>query len=253
MIGVAVSESTLFWSADDTLGDAGDGNFGGVWKCTLPACSDKKLVSTVGRVRHMAVKSGYVYYASEDAVRRVKVDGTDDQLLVGGVNQPFAVAADATHVYYNSNQNSLERVPIAGGASESVGPLNSTFYGFVALDTQHFYWAFTDVSSKGQVYAGLKSTPATRTSYGTANQRSVGVASDDTNLYWSNDGTFTGTDANGDGQLLTCPVSGCAPDPVKLVEKLNYAGPILLDANAVYFIEFGGAGANGRLLKIAKP
>ena len=40
---------------------------------------------------------------------------------------------------------------------------------------------------------------------------------------------------------------------MRLVEKLHYSGPIRLDANAVYFIEYGGAGANGRLLKIAKP
>lgn len=254
MIGVAVSGTTLFWSADDALGDAGDGNFGGVWKCTLPACTDKKLISTAGQSRHLDVKNGFVYYATVDAVRRVKVDGTGDQLLVAGINQPFSVAADEAFVYYTSNENSLGRVPVDGGTDNSVGPLNAKTYGFVAVDALHFYWAFTDVSSKGQVFAGLKSATATRTSYGTANQGSIGVGSDGTNLYWTNDGTFTGIDSNGDGELLMCPVGGCAPDPVRLVDKLRYAGPIVLDANAVYFLEFGGrSGANGRLLKIAKP
>ncbi|HSO40198.1 MAG TPA: hypothetical protein VLT33_47050 [Labilithrix sp.] len=254
MLGVAVSGSTLFWSADGALGDAGDGNFGGVWKCTLPACTDKKLVSTVGRTRHLDVKNGYLYYASESDVRRVKVDGTGDQSLVTGVNQPFAVAADATHVYYNSNQNSLQRVLIAGGGDEPVGPLVASYVGFVAVDSQRFFWAYTDGAGKGTVLGALKSAPATRTTYGEANFRSLGVASDDTNLYWSNDGTVTGTTSNGDGELLTCPVAGCVGDPVRLADKLNFAGAIALDATAVYFLEFGGrGGANGRVLKIAKP
>ena len=46
MVGVAVSGTTLFWSADDTLGDAGNGDFGGVWKCTLPACTDKTAAAS---------------------------------------------------------------------------------------------------------------------------------------------------------------------------------------------------------------
>ena len=109
VIGVALSGTTLFWSSDGTLGDAGvSGNFGGVWKCTLPACTDKKLISTVGDVRHIDVQNGWVYYATFDQVRRVKVDGTGDMTVVV-VNAPFSVRADATHVYFTSAENSLGR------------------------------------------------------------------------------------------------------------------------------------------------
>lgn len=224
----------------------------GVWKCTLPACTDKKLISTVGDVYHLDVKNGFVYYATFDAVRRVKEDGSGD-IAIGTVNRPFAVAADATHVYYTSNQNSVERSLVTGGGSESVGPLNSKVVGFMAVDSTRFYWAYTDSNSKGQVLSGMKATPATRVTYGNANLGSVGVVADDANVYWTNDGTATGIDSNGDGELLTCPVAGCAGDPVRLVDKLHYGGPLVTDANAVYFLEFGGrSGANGRLLKIAK-
>lgn len=253
LVGVAVSGTTLFWSADDTLGDAGDGNFGGVWKCTLPACTDKKLVSLVGRTRHLDVKNGYLYYASDSDIRRMKVDGTGDQSLITGLNQPFSVSADATHVYYNSNQNSIERVPIAGGTGEPVGPLVSSFYGFVTNDSQRFYWAFTDLNGKGQVIGALKSAPATRTTYGTKNLRSLGVLSDEKNLYWSNEGTVSGIESNGDGEVLSCPVTGCVGDPVRLVDQLHFAGVLVMDAQAIYLLEFGGrSGANGRLLKMAK-
>lgn len=255
MIGVGVSGTTLFWSADDALGDAGDGNFGGVWKCTLPACTDKKLVSTVGNTQHLDVKNGFVYYATEDSIRRVKVDGTGDQSLVTPINRPFSIAADDAHVYYTSNQTSLERVPVGGAATgEAVGPLNASRYGFVAVDAQRFYWAFTDVSSKGQVFGALKASPATRTSYGTTNRGSLGVASDGTNVYWMNDGTLSGTDSNGDGDFLTCPVAGCTGEPLRLADQLHFAGPIAIDGSAVYFLEFGGRNSvNGRLLKVAKP
>lgn len=253
MLGVTVSGTSLFWSSNTGFGDGGGGNFGGLWTCTLPACTDKKNVSTAGYVRHLDARNGYVYYGTMSDVRRVKADGTAEQILAPSVNQTWSVAADATHVYYNSNQNSLQRVLVGGGGEEPVGPLIANYVGFVAVDSQRFYWAYVDVSKKGQILSGLKTAPATRVTYGNANEGAVGVASDETNLYWSNDGTATGIESNGDGELLTCPVAGCTGDPVRLADKLHYAGAIVTDATAVYFLEFGGrSGANGRLLKIAK-
>jgi hypothetical protein len=253
VVGVAVSGTSLFWSSFGVLGDAGDGSFGGVWKCTLPACTDKKVISTVGYARHLHAKNGYVYYANQSEIRRVKDDGTGD-MTIAAVNQGFSVAADATHVYYTSNQNSLERSLIGGGGTESVGPLTSTVVGYVSLDSQRFYWAYMDLSNKGQVFGGLKAAPATRNQYGTANAASIAAAGDDVNVYWANEGTFTGPESNGDGELLTCPVAGCTADPVRLAGKLRFGGPIIPEPNVVYFLEYGGRnGANGRVLKVAKP
>lgn len=255
VVGVAVSGTNLFWSSESTFGNAGvSGNFGGVWKCTLPACTDKNLISTVGNVRHLDAKNGYVYYAASSDVRRVKEDGTGD-MTIAAVNSPFSVAADATHVYYTSNQNNVGRALVTGGVDESVGPLTSKVTGFISVTADRFFWAYTDVSSKGQAFGALKSATATRVSYGNANQASIAITSDAKNVYWANDGSNTGIDSNGDGELLSCPVAGCgSAEPVRLVDKLHYAGPIIVDGSTIYFLEFGGrGGANGRLLKIAAP
>lgn len=252
MTGVGVAGNTLFWSGDGARGDAGDGNFGGLWKCTLPACTDKKVISTVGYVRHIDVKNGYVYYANESEIRRVKVDGTGD-MTINATNQAFAVAADDKHVYYTSNQNTLLRSPITGGPGEAIGPLTAKFVGFVSLSSTSFYWAYTDTNDNGQVFGSVKAAPATRVSFGNMNLSSVGVGSDGKYVYWTNDGTATGIESNGDGELLACPVAGCGGmAPLRLAEKLHYGGHLVVD-DAVYFLEFGGrSGANGRLLKLAK-
>ncbi len=258
VVGVAVSGTSLFWSSRGSFGDGGGGSFGGVWTCTLPACTNKKNVSPVGGVQHLAVNGGFLYYATGDGVRRMAVDGTGDLALVSGINQAFSLAVDATHVYYTSRENSLQRVLVGGGGNEPVGPLVANSIGFVATDSQRFFWAYTDMADRGQLLGGLKSAPATRVSYGTMNEQSLAVASDDTNVYWTNDGTVTGTGfnttSNGDAELLTCPVAGCAGDPIRLVDKLQFTGQIVLDGPAIYFLEYATSKANnGRLLKIAKP
>ncbi|MBX3211855.1 MAG: hypothetical protein KF850_07470 [Labilithrix sp.] len=257
--GVTLDGQNLFWSNLEFAGDGGDGYWGGVWGCSLPACSDVHLVTTADWAANVRYSNGFLYFAENNngVVVRVKPDGSM-RTDVGAGNKPFSVAVDGTHVYFQANADDLRRVQLDGGSQETVGPLSyGGALGFVAVDDERVYWAYGEYESpKGFVYSALKANPAApKVSYGTNNVNSLGVAVDATTLYWTNEGTFDGTSSAKNGELLACPKAGCSGDPVVLAEGLSAPGAIAVDDAAVYYLVFGSTrgSADGELRKIAKP
>ncbi|MBX3209779.1 MAG: hypothetical protein KF764_32395 [Labilithrix sp.] len=259
--GVTLDGQNLYWSNLDFAGDGGDDRWGGVWGCTLPACSNTHLVTTADRPANVRFSGGFLYFAETNngVVVRVKPDGSM-RSDVGTGNQPFSVAVDGTHVYFQANRNDLQRSLLDGGTQENVGPLEyGGALGFVTVDDERVYWAFSEFATPtGHVYSALKATPAApKEQYGTANKGSIGVAVDATTLYWTNEGTFDGNDTSlKDGQVLACPKAGCgAAAPVVLADAMTTPGAIAVDDSAVYFLLFGSkrGSADGELRKIAKP
>ncbi|MBN9165771.1 MAG: hypothetical protein BGO98_20355 [Myxococcales bacterium 68-20] len=259
--GVTLDGQNLFWSNFDYDGDGGDGYWGGVWGCALPACSDTRLVATGDHAAYVRFSGGFLYFAENNngVVVRVKPDGSM-RANVGSGNKPFSVAVDSTHVYFQTNTNNFQRALLDGGSQEPVGPLeNGGSMGLVTLDAERVYWAYSEYATpKGHVYSALKANPsAPKEEYGSANMGSVGVAVDATMLYWTNQGTFDGNDVNQkDGEVLACPKAGCGgAAPIVLQQGLTSPGAITVTDDAVYFLTFGTkyGGADGELRRIAKP
>ena len=260
--GVAVDNGKLFWVAYDAVGtglipDGGDNNdsYGGLWSCTLPACTDKKLIDKPNNANKIVAAGGYIYITGEDDVRRVKEDGTGEEILNNVVSQSFGIAVDSANVYFDSIATTIMRCPLDGGPSTDIGPVGDTT-GLLALDDQRVFWTFYSSQAsglKGSVYSTTKANPGDRISYGDKNIASTAVASDGANVYWLNDSTYDQFTPNPDGELRTCPVAGCVGDPTLLLGGMLGASQIKIDGNAVYFLEYGGVqGKAGRLLKIAK-
>jgi len=257
--GVAVLGNTLYWANGDySFDDAGSN--GGIWQCTLPACSAKKLFAIGGYdTAYPVVRGGFVYFgAGEDqTVNRVPAAGGANSIITT-TNSPFGIAADDVHVYFTSGQTNVFRAPLDGGTAEAVGALNSSQIGFVAVDDLRMYWAYTDVDGIGQVLSVAKAAPGGgTTSYGTAtdNVRPVGVAVDAENLYWSTSGTGPANAPVGDGKIFSCKKEGCggAP-PVVLATGNVFAGQMTVDDVAIYWNEFGSLnGTDGKVRKVAKP
>jgi hypothetical protein len=153
--------------------------------------------------------------------------------VLTSVTQPFGLAVDDTHAYFTSQQNpALARVLVDGrgpAGGEGIGASNTSSGGFVALDDERVYWAYTEANGKGHVTSVAKASPAAgaidyRTT--TDNVVPVGLAVDADN--------------------------GVAP--TVLATGNMYSGPLALDDKAVYWIEFGtDSQTNGRLRKVAKP
>ena len=256
--GVGVAGNVLFWTnADFTYDDAG--YWGGLFKCTLPACTDKSLVLAADMPNNLSEVSGVVFLSvrNDAQIRRVNANGTGE-LLVATTNQPFGLACDTNHCYYTSAQPNLYRALADGGRGETaVGALDSDFIGYVTVDNERFYWAYTQENTgKGKVFSGLKNDIAgAKIEYGDNKTGSVGVAVDATNVYWTNGGTFTGNTSNADGELLTCPKTGCpAGGPTLLADKLPNPWGVAVDDVAVYWAEYtNDFQQTGAIKKVAKP
>ncbi|MBX3202436.1 MAG: hypothetical protein KF894_30200, partial [Labilithrix sp.] len=106
--GVTLDGQNLFWSNLEFAGDGGDGYWGGVWGCSLPACSDVHLVTTADWAANVRYSNGFLYFAENNngVVVRVKPDGSM-RTDVGAGNKPFSVAVDGTHVYFQANADDL--------------------------------------------------------------------------------------------------------------------------------------------------
>lgn len=257
--GVAVNAGTLYWANGDfTADDAG--YKGGIWKCALPACTARTYVAAGDYdTAYPTVHGAFLYFGTgeDDTVMRVPLAGGGAS-TVATTARPFGIAVDDTHAYYTSEQANLYRAPLVGGSPEAVGPTIGPTTGFVAVDDQRVYWAHTDATGNGLVWSTAKATlGGAPTTYGSAqdNVSPVGIAVDAENVYWSTAGSVVAGVPAGDGKVLTCKKVGCggAP-PVVLATGNANGGQLVLDELAVYWVEFGAAGATtGRIRKVAKP
>lgn len=257
--GVAVAGSTLYWANGDfEFSDAG--YKGGVWQCTLPGCTGKKLVAPGDFAAYPTIHGNAIYFDSQNTgeVRRVALTGGPASVIATS-NHPFGLAVDDSYVYYTSFQPSIYRSLIDGGSvnnEQAVGPNGDTI-GFIALDDQRVYWVYTEKNGTGHVVSTAKALGSGVTSYGTPadNVFPVGIVVDDEYVYWSTDGTETGGFPNGDGKVLACPKKGCdASGPFVLATGNLFGGPMATDDLAIYWVEYGGASkTSGRVRKVAKP
>lgn len=256
--GVAVTADTLYWANGDFAFDDA-GAYGGIWKCTLPGCTARKLVAPGGYdTAYPVLHDGAVYFGAgeENSVSRV-VAG--DPVVVANVTRPFGIAVDDTHVYYTSQETLAYRARIdKTGGPETIGPTGDAA-GFIAVDDQRVYWAYTSADGTGHVVSVAKAALNGGTvQYGSDadNVRAVGIAIDADNVYWSTAGHSSASNAPvGDGKVFTCKKTGCGGAPPTVLATGNmFAGQLVVDTEAVYWAEYGTENeANGRIRKIAKP
>jgi len=257
--GVTLGGGKLFWANLDYAGTGTDGYWGGVWGCTLPACADTDQVTQGDNVAYVRFSNDHLFFTERspgEALTWVTRDGVDKDNLAFPTD-PWSVAVDESHVYFQF-AGGLSRVSVAGGPIQPVGESQSfADNGFITLDADRVYWAFSDVGGSGEtgrVYSALKSNLAAPiVKYGTNNARPNGVAVDATTLYWTNEGTLTSSTSNGDGKVLACPKQGCQGEPVVLEEGLVLPRTIVADGDALYFIVRGNGTTAGELRRLAKP
>ncbi len=259
--GVLASGTTLYWANSHYPYEPQEATYkGGIWSCELPACATPKLVTPADFPNIIVLQDGNLYFTEENtgAVVRVKPDGTGRTTIATNTTSPFGIAADKTHVYWTSYQPQLYRAPVGGGGQETVGPQGTFRAGYIAVDADRVYWAYSERAGTGRVVSAAKNNlAAPRIEYGSEenNKEPVGIAVDDKFVYWSTHGTKDGTIALGDGQVLACPKKGCpASGPTVLMKELARAYGIAVDNTHVYVAEYTNAGdKTGSVRKVPKP
>lgn len=257
------TKTRLYWSNLDFPGDGvGEEYVGGVWGCTLPACADKGSVTTGDWASNVRFFGGKLYFAENNnsSVVSVAQNGTGRTALVDNATKPFSLAVDGQFVYYEAFSG-VERVPVAGGATEEIDGIYSDAdtLGFITVDNDRVYYAYIAEGGGGHVRSVLKASPASpKVEYGTTNKGSLGITVDDENVYWTNAGTFQTTDPyanNNDGEIRSCPKAGCSGEPTMIESGLLNPGAIATDGDAIYYLVFGTqyGSSNGELRRIAKP
>lgn len=250
--GVHVIGGKLFFTPSDGLHACNtDGD-------AATCAATDALIASAYHARQVTSADGHVYFTSNEAVTHVRPDGGERFDLAAGVTDPWGIATNGRYVYYTSNTNTLERVPVDAGTIEDVGELREkNIESFVTADNLGFFWAYIDPSTGvGHVQGALDKTPASKTPYPSSGSpgTAVGIAIDANFVYWSDAGDSGDAGVPGNGRLLMCPRSGCAETgPVVLATGLRGAGQIALDESAIYFLENDNYGVNGRVRKVAKP
>ncbi len=101
-----------------------------------------KLGQVSREAGHLAVDSGGVYWAEDDGVHRMEVEGGGAELLYATPDVITELHVDATHVYIEREEASLWRVPKTGGDEEAVveASKDDDPLGGFAVDRTHVYW-----------------------------------------------------------------------------------------------------------------
>ncbi|UQA56753.1 hypothetical protein [Polyangium aurulentum] len=200
-------------------------------------------------------------------VLRVPLDGSPAEVLAENQYIPLAIQVDGADLYFMTS-DALRKVPVAGGPVVDVAPAENAGYGAIATDATHVYWTnYTTPGSTMRIAkaGGMAETIASGSQwpsglalrngrvYWTAlgddaishaplgggaaavfasNQLAprLGIAADDTYLYWLNEGEWPNA-------IYKAPLVGGAPTLVTPSPFPNASMPstLVLDADHAYF------------------
>jgi hypothetical protein len=271
--GLAAADGYVYWTAKSS----GPGE-GKVMRVSRDGGEPQELAGGQGAPNRIVVRGGYVYWTDSTnpgAVRRIAADGSggaDD--VATNQDTPIGIAVDDEHVYWASNDGTIQRVPLSLADTEPPFATGVPKPGLLAIDEFYVYW--TEYTSEGRVQRGQKSdgaaTPIAQDQlfpngiavapedvfFATADaiqavdksgagprilapaqQRPAEVATDGAFVYWANYEGGTVMRASAGGDVLEVLASG-QPSP----------NGVALDADYIYWATLV---QGGRVFKLPKP
>jgi hypothetical protein len=239
--GLAVDSERIYFA---------DQSDGGVGACPIAGCGNNPP-TYYGRAPawDVAVDATNVYWRDATGVysNAIATPGaTPTQLaagsflghLVGAI--PTGIAVDATNVYWLADDGSGS-LAVLSCAKAGCGGNPTTLcspgggHATLAIDAQHVYFGDYDTGEMWQCPidgGAFKSLPA--------GIQFIGIALQGPNLYWGNQ----------DGTLQTCPTASCTTDATVTAGN-NFIGPLAVDDQAAYFVDYPSHAGTGNLKKCA--
>lgn len=173
-------------------------------------------------------------------------------VLLPNLQLPYYLTGDTSHVYWSYANDATSKYGIGrfdvGTASATLIPANDP--SGVAVTSTTFFWTeFSDGNVRSLPLAGFASAPdaGAGTPIITGLADPLRVLADGTSLYVVEEGTDPKNSSN-DGEIIRCPVTGCTTHEV-IAGPLAWPHAIAVDADSIYYAEFGGSGQVWRLAK----
>ncbi len=237
---IIVAGATLCWANSSSLGSIVSLSIAGGTPSTL-------AVAQYGT--GVAVTGGTVYWSSlgvgaapDGTIADASLDAGSGatSTVASGQDNPAAIAADTSHVYWVDEGGAVLSAPLGGGAVTTLASGQSV-PGAIAVYAGTVYWV-NQGSTPGT--GSVSSVPAgggAVTTLASALQSPVAVAVDGTGVYWTT--LSTGPEAN--GTIMAIPAGGAA---TTLASEQDGPRVIATDAATVFWADFN----RGTVMKVAK-
>jgi hypothetical protein len=244
MAKVALDATSVYWFAT-----------GLVLKCPLDGCSGSPVVLWSGQdvLSDIVVAGGNVYFAdlTQSQILACPVDGCGASPDVawtfadGGAadEAPLGIAADATNLYFTTTASDVYTCAVS--ACMATGRLlvtpNALIVAQIAVDTTNVYFTEAVGLANGHVFAFNKAGDSMLTTLLDGLNFPVGIATDGTDLYFTEQGAPVDGGALGTGRVARCAVMGCNNMATALAGYVTQPQGIALDDSNVYWTDFGSS------------
>jgi hypothetical protein len=181
--------------------------------------------------------SGSTLLVGSGDLEAIPTSGGSLTLLATGQNQPRAVTADASNVYWITTSGVVASVPITGGTMPTTLTSGQSGYSGIAVDASNVYWTN---SAKGTIVS-VPIGGGGFTTLATGQTSASGIAVAGGYVYWT-----TNTSA---GTVMKLPVGG-GGTPIAIATGQNYPLGVAVDDTYVYWTDSSGYyGTNGTVMK----
>ena len=249
LVGLAIDEANAYWGSRDAI----------ILRCKLGGCgaSPTTVTAQAPIIYSLAVDATNAYWIGEDTNSKVALFRTPK----GGANGAAItlatstaatkdfnkLATDGINVYFSADDGMIRRVPVAGGTvtviGKSVGEADN-----LVLDENNVYWSVGDPNT-GTINMAAKdgSTPNLGTILTGSQDLPLGLAVDQTNLYWVNGGSALGGNT---GTIMTCTLGSCTPKALAKGQLTPFS--VAVDAKAIYWTNYALGNPTGSIMRLAR-
>ena len=221
------------------------------------------VATDIGSPGALVVQDGYLYYTqvvTGSQVTRIPLGDGGAATAVGPtLPAPVGLAVDANNIYVwnvgsfsgtssiNNHDGVVVQFPIGGGPAITLRQgmeveYDAPYLNSLAVDAKNVYWVEGASGNDGAIMWTPIGSATAAPLY--SNQYlPEAIATDGTNVYWANWGTFDAQGhSNNDGTISQGSVKGGTP--LVLASNLSATASIAVDANNVYWTNIGQLGGD---------
>ncbi len=232
---------------------AGTGALDGtVRRVDLQSHQQSTLVSGLASPGDLISRNGALFFVdrgtsmfSATGAIDVLVAGAAPHALASGEIAPMFLAADATRVYWESNDFgagvSVSRAPLAGGHSEVLTTAPGPYFpGGIAVDTAFVYFV-AHGEGTGTLYRASLAGETPEVLWDSDAGEPIGLVLSGATLYWVVD------DAPPNGAVFSMPITGT--QPTRIAAAQDHPVALAISGGTLYYVT-DPPGAGGQLLRI---